>query len=495
MTRILLLMAAADWASAAEALRNARETAAHPESLTYGLSLDVQPDEGEQAEMHALGAVMYLAPGHDAWTDMDQLWQGEPYVLLGVPEMRFGKRWDHQLLQSMRWCCKASEHDDCVLTGYLPRETDPVDAVSPVAAERIDRRGRLCFTKGTPLRYALHPQVSAFLHPDFCFAPSAFFRMMKEAEAPLFLEAYMTGWELYTLHKPLIHLLGGVEDELAPVNVSCCQEMEGIARFETRFGVHFAQRRLGGMAKCGIFNPDLTFDSRVPIGVRVQELLRGIGSSKQASPLCVTAWLTVQGHPLSAAHMQRFRRMAAMKNLPLISFVDRESAAKVERSHPEIQEFQPRHGLDVPVEAIVSDEQTYVRLSKPFMLAQCRQQSLRYSHYVWLNFDYMRYPVYEGETLDWHNVCDDCINIGMVDHQLDLSMIVVPEERVEPLCREISMICNRNWQRGNPLPTEQEVWIELYGMHGEWFHVHQLPGSHELLSLTMPLRGEEINTK
>lgn len=497
MIRILILMAAANWSEAAKALSSAKKNAAQAERLSYGLCLGNQPDEDEQAEMHALGAVMYLVdPAADGWLAAEKLWQGENYVLMGTPDMEFDRQWDRVLLDSMKWCCKHANNDWCVLTGYLPRRADPVDAVTPVAAECIDRRGRLYLKRGTPLRYAVHPLVSAFVHPGFCFAPSAFYRMMAEAEQPMFLAAYLSDWALYTLHKPVIRLRSDVEEAIQPINVSCCGEVERIERFEKRFDIHFAEKRLGSMARCGIFSHDLTFESRVPLMVRLQEMLRSFCmKDRSLMPLCTTAWLNVGGAALDEIRMQAFQRLAGMKNLTLMSYVDRENAVRVERVEPNIREFQPRHGLDVPMEAIRSDELEYIRLSKAFMLAQCRQQDLEFSHYVWLNFDYLKYPVYKGVSLDWSTVCDGCINVAIVDGQLDLSMIVVPEECVERLCRELSTICNRQWRNGEPLPTEQQAWTELYNMHSEWFHVHYLPGENELLSLTMPLRGEEYNTK
>jgi hypothetical protein len=56
----------------------------------------------------------------------------------------------------------------------------------PRGGESFDDAGRLCFHRGTPLRYARAPLRSAFLHPDFCFAPAAFFQEMTEEDGPRF---------------------------------------------------------------------------------------------------------------------------------------------------------------------------------------------------------------------------------------------------------------------------------------------------------------------
>jgi len=54
MDRILLLMTAHCYQDAHEALESAREQAAAPERLTYGLSLAEEPIAEENAAMHAL---------------------------------------------------------------------------------------------------------------------------------------------------------------------------------------------------------------------------------------------------------------------------------------------------------------------------------------------------------------------------------------------------------------------------------------------------------
>lgn len=495
MSRILMLMAADSWQQAAEALQDARAHAAHAERLSYGLSLRRAPGDAEQAAMHALGTVVFLAPGRGVWKDMSALWQGETYVLLAQPDMRFTKGWDRALIRSLGWCHHQSE-EGCVLTGCLPRTVDPVDAVYPVAAERIDRRERLHLRRGTPLRYARHPQRSAFLNPAFCFGPATFFRTMEEAKAPLFLEACSHRWELYTLHRPVIRLEWGEWDEIPPVDLTGWQECSGANRFQTRFGVRLAEHKLSPMARCGIFSPDLNFERRVPLAVKAHEAFRRLDCrSRELAPLCVSAWLSIPGHRLDEHRMRCFNRLSALRSMELLCYVDSDSAPRVMRNHPYIQEYHPRYGLNIPHDVIMENMKTYVQLSKMFMLAHSRERTLRYSHYIWMDFDYLRYPVYEGTALDWKNVCSDCITMAVVDEQLDTAMIVVPQELLEPLCREIHAVCREELRIGRPLPTEQQLWVRMVTMHPEWFRNYPLPGKHELLGLTMPVRGEEYHTK
>ena len=60
MERILILMQAANWAEATEALTSARENALHRNALSYALVLPEAPTSPEECNMAAFGALQYL---------------------------------------------------------------------------------------------------------------------------------------------------------------------------------------------------------------------------------------------------------------------------------------------------------------------------------------------------------------------------------------------------------------------------------------------------
>ena len=78
-----------------------------------------------------------------------------------------------------------------------------MEAVCPIGVEGFDAEGRLCFHRGTPLRYAQHSPRTAFLHPRFCFGPAAFFQQVAHSDGPRFLAAFQQRWDIYTLRLPL----------------------------------------------------------------------------------------------------------------------------------------------------------------------------------------------------------------------------------------------------------------------------------------------------
>lgn len=493
MERILLLLSAQAYPLADAALRSARDNAAAPNRVSYGLSLQQEPETQAQAAMRALGAVQFLCPGNTAWTDVEALWQGEGYVLVAHPAMRFTKNWDMQLLRALRQCQRESRLH-AVLTGYLPRRQDPVDAVCPVAAESFDGEGRLCFQRGTPLRYALRPQRSAFIHPDFCFAPAAFFREMQGEDAPLFLAAFRRKWEAYTLHRPVIHIADDML--LPPCAIPTMEDATALSRFEQHFGLRFASRQLSAMARQGVFTADLTFPIRIPLMVRLQETLRERFRRKKAvSPLCVTAYLSMsKGNPnLHEQYQCWFGYLSRLKNLSILCYGDSATARKIMPLHPNVLEFKPRYGLPLKEDITDDEAMDYIKLSKPFVLAKSREKFLSHSHYIWMDYGYLRYPVYERASIEWGNLCSDRIVLSMVDGVPDVSMLVVPDGMLLPLCQEIAALCQQEQHKRGYLPTEGELWLMLIAQHGDWFELVELPGPRELFTLALMNREVEAH--
>lgn len=496
MDRILVLLAGQNYAQVDAALYSAKAGAALPARISYGLSLQEEPDAAAHAAMHALGSVQFLCPGGTSWTDVEMLWQGEGYVLIGSPAMTFTKNWDMQLLRILRQCRRDSLFS-AVLTGYLPRRQDPVDAVCPVAAEGFDSQGRLCFHRGTPLRYASVPQRSAFIHQDFCFAPSAFFREMLREEGPLFLAAFRRKWDVYTLHRPLIHLAGDVP--LLPCEVPphlADSQAPGVSRFEMRFGMRLAERKLTAMARQGVFTADLTFPVHIPWTIRAQEALRDVMIRKgKASPLCVTAYVTLPqpGANLPEQYLCWFSYLSRLKNLSLLCYGDGDSARKIMPMHPNVLEYKRRHGLPVDREIPPDEGLNFLKLSKPFILARSREKFLNHSHYVWMDFGCLRYPAYERSVIDWSQVCREKIVLATVDGVPDGSMLVVPDSMLLTLCREIAALCAAEMNTRGHLPQETELWLMLIREHPDWFETIDMPGPRELITLTMMNREEEAH--
>ncbi len=476
MDRILILMSAADFSDAQTALYSARENAQNAAALSFGVTLETEPDDEAQAAMAALGQIQFLCPEQDAWRSMPELWQGESHVLMAHPAMRFTRGWDRALLKALRACPQTDQAQN-ILTGYLPVREDPLDAVCPVGADAFSVEGDLIFRHGTPLKYTTGAERGPFLHPDFAFGPAGFFRTMaEESSDPLFLRAFEAGWSLYTLNKPVIRLIWDLP--VQPVRVSpehpLCEE------FEQLFGVDFRTGRLSAQSRRGMVNEELNFRMKVPLQVRLQEKWRLLNqerrqaAGKAPQPLCVTLYTA----DMPEETLRWLKRLAELKHLPLLTYADPVLLRKITDFLPNVMEFKARYMMELPVDA----PQVLQTLSKAAILAKARDRELTHSHYIWLDADCVQFPLYHGTAYRWEQVCTDKIVIAMVNGEPDPTMFAVPDQLVLTLAREIEGRCLTYLNQRGDLPTESEMWKLIIREHPEWFQLQVTPVARQLFT-------------
>ena len=491
MERILVLIAADAYVHVDKALRSARDQAARPQRISYGVSLREEPEDADTAAMRELGTVQFVSPAYNSWQDMPALWRGESYVLIAHAGMRFAPNWDRDLLRCLNRC-RDEEASGVVLTGFLPTLSDELDAVSPVAAEGFDEEGRLCFRRGVPLCYAKEPVRSAFLHPAFCFGPAQFFQALSGETPPYFLAAFRRMWQLYTLNQPVIRTAWEVP--VLPVTLPDDDGVKsGMNAFGTRFAMRLDQRQLSAMARSGLFTADLTFPMHVPVRVRFHEAVREFMNRRsRVTPLCVTAYLSLEvpGESLPDESLSRFVRLAGMKNLSLLCFSSGEMGRRLLPVMPNVMEYKRRYGLPLQVDITPANALNFIKLSKMFLLLQGREKFLNHSHYVWMNFGYLRYPVYDHMAVCWDGLCTEKIVIATVAQMPDPSMIVVPQGMLQPLCQEITRLCSESLARNGMLPQEITLWQQLLKEKPDWFAPVELAATHALFALTMNDNGE-----
>ena len=476
MDRILILMSAPDFQDAQTALYSAKENAANAAALSFGVTLENEPDEESHALMSALGNIQFLCPEENAWRSMPELWQGESHVLMAHPAMRFTKGWDKALLRELRRCPHAEKARN-VLTGCLPVREDPLDAVCPVGADAFTVDGEITFRHGTPLKYTVGLERGPFLHQDFAFAPAGFFRQMaEESAAPLFLRAFEEGWHLYTLTKPVIRLVWDIPLPACRVSPEhpLCED------FLKLFGVDFRTGSLSAQSRRGMLNEELNFRMSVPVSMKLQERFRlwqqnrRKAAGKGAHPLFVT--LCASDMP---EETQRWlRRLAALKHLPLLAYADPMQLRKITDFLPNVMEFKARYMMELPVDA----PQLLQKLSKASILAKARDRELTHSHYIWLDADCVQIPLYAGTVFRFEQVCTDKIMIAMVNGEPDPTMFAVPEKLILTLAREMEARCLTFLNQRGDLPTESELWQLMIREHPDWFQLVVLPVQRQLFT-------------
>ena len=476
MDRILILMSAVDFLDAQTALYSAKENAANPSALSFGVTLENEPDDESQNLMAALGHIQFLCPESSAWASMPELWQGESHVLMTHPAMRFTRGWDNVLLRQLRRCPNA-EMGQNALTGCLPVREDPLDAVCPVGTDAFTLEGELTLRHGTPLKFTTGMERGPFLHPDFVFAPAGFFREMSEAsDIPLFLRAFELNWNLYALNKPAIRLVWDIP--VPPCRVDPAHPL--CEDFMQVFGVDFRTGVLSAQSRRGMVNEELNFRLKVPFSARARDAMLRVRErlpfrKPTPQPLCVT--LYTAGMPEET--LRWLRRLAELKALPLLAYADPLLLRKITDFLPNVMEFKPRYMMELPVDA----PQIIQQLSKAAILAKARDRELTHSHYIWLDADCVQIPLYNRSFFRWEKVCTDKIMIAMVNGVPDPTMFSVPDHLILTLAREMEARCLTYLNQRGDLPTETALWQLLIREHPEWFQLQVFPVERQLFTL------------
>ena len=464
MEKFLLMLPGSDPRAVSDTFDSAVKNACYPQRLNGAAYADGAAGcaKGEKGRLFAL-------------------WQGEEYALTVPAGTVFEHHWDLRLLSA--WL--KLKNEKAVLTGILPKPGDPFGPM-PVAARGFDEKGDLCFQPGTPLCHCPLPQRCAFIHPDFMFAPAAFFKEMKEWDGPLFLAAFENGWQAYTLSAAALrHPQMPLPSPFEVTKTPPWKENDPMGRFEKKFGLEMMARRLSSAARLGLYTADLQYDMRTPLPIALREGARRLALRRQAAdPLFVTAFreMACPVKHLNGEYESWFRNLARLTELPLLLYAKGGTARRMRNHFSNIYDLQQRYGL--PLERIWKPEEDLwqFKAGKPFLLSRTLSSQPHHTHYGWIDFGYQRRPLYARTAFDWRPLCDDVIHLARVEGKIDPSLMVVPRELIPFLCDEMLHEVMEALNAGL-LPDEGEMLAAIAARSPREFMLHDLDRKRGLLSL------------
>lgn len=480
LERILVLISGSDPENVLPCAGSALEKALHKDRISFGFLLRRVPDEEEQEQLHQLGSARFLVSEGTPFQHVSALWQGEDHVLTVSSAVLFRSGWDDRLF-NMLHALEREVSGKPFLTGLPPMESGAVDAFRPLAVRDVTPDQRPVFMPGTPLRLAREPQRTAFLCKDFCFGPVRLFRALEKEKGLLSAAAYGLGWIAYVP----CDTVAGSRSDLTPDSPACSTEDPYLETFAERIGLFSAVRPLSGQLRTGIMNPDLIWNTHVPLLRTLRSKWRSLpAGSSSRSMLRVSSFLGLTEHPENSMDENAvfLRRAAILKNIPLFLFADRETMPSVQLRHPNVMEYLDSYGLPMFRPLMDGEDRNLLALSHMFMLQKARERNPGHSHYAWTDPAAVYYPADPETVPDLKRYCTDRIVMGTLNGVPDPSVIIVPEKLIPYLCGEIAALCETECKKLIPLPTEHELWHKLILAHTPRFDLIPITEKYGLMA-------------
>lgn len=480
---VLIMLRAYSEQEALDVFAAAADRAYDKKSLSFALTMAEEiSDEGRQA-IAALGHFSFVQSQDDPYHSLYALYHGEENILMASEGMLFQKFWDLRLVKAFQMLNKPR----AAITGFLPDMDDVHGAVCPVAVDHV-ADGMIHFHKGIPLFRAQRPQRCAFLNPWFCFAKPAFFECMAQKnDVPAYLRPFHSGFTLYTLHDPCVLTL--FEQRIEPIKQPAMSEespfRKTIASFVENYHLPDSPS-----ATLGIYTPDLQFDMDISFSYKVRERIRQHRfSMSRHSPLFVAAYhdMTCDVPSVPAIYESRFRNLARLVNLPLALFIKSRMAFSVKRYFYNVYDYQRAYGLNVRMTEV--NEYTRFLLSKFNLLLNSSALFPHHTHYVYINFGYVRFPIYSGMAINFDAIMDDKVHIARVNDFLDTTCFTVPKPLLTTLSALMASLVMQSVEN-NEKVDETVLFEKMLALRPELFTVHSAAEKRSLFLETMALRKE-----
>lgn len=475
--RILMILRADSASETLDTLESAFAGAMLKKRLSFGLILNEVPDPSMLELLSAYGNIRYMTEGG---TPCTSLWQGEKLIFTAAPSVTFLPRWDAAVRHMLDQLSRAGIVKP-VLTGLPPSEGGAVDAFSPVGIISAGKDGMLTFRRGTPFLRGREPLQAAVAVPGFCCAPSALFRLHEQQQnSSLTVTAFRNGYECHTPHL----LIARAGSDLLPEPFILPREEKD--RFGKRFGLNTENGALSGQARTGCHTPDLSWPEKTPFLSALRRFspasLKTAASDK--SLFCVTTLLDDCADPDLTPEESSiaFRRLASLNDLVLLCYTNTVYVETARLKHPNVLEYRDEYGIPVHYRPGKAQYDTFLRLSRPFLLAKSAERFPGHTHLAWVDPDCVPYPADPDTVPDLASFCTDRIVIGTVGGMLDLSTIIIPEPLLSALCGEICLICGTDSRLVYQLPPEEALWKRLTEEHPDRFTLIPVAEKHGLMA-------------
>ena len=522
-------------------MRDALEKARCPGNLSFGVCFQERADSPDYEALKAFPrcrAVQIEPEQSDgvcsARAATQSLWRGETYTLQIDSHMRFVPEWDRILLEML-----APLGENAVLTCYCPGYEPGKPLQRPQAyllgADTFSMYGILLLEPRPSFCEMDSPAPGAFWSGHFSFSRSQLIQDVPYDPALYFhgeeisfaVRAWTKGYDLFYPHRAVCyhyyergyrlthwsdHANWQLRDVLSQQRVRRLLEMEPIAKedfgpyglgtvrslkeYERFSGVDFRGQCFGARAWGGRYGSappvprskkraEETADQKILLVTAFRDIDRG-------------AWNTFRrGRGL---YLEWFSMLAALHNLPLVCYCEEELQSELPSGAYHIRDYdigdtfypayydrekeimeQPDFKAWIGERALNPEHRnpdySMVTHCKANFVRRAAQQYPGYSHYIWIDFGAVRYPLHPDTVFDWHRLMDDKIHMQVFGDQesypadprelckespdaLSASLFVVPASKARWYEAAYEQELRRNHER-NIADDEQNIMLRL----------------------------------
>lgn len=464
-------------------MHDAVEKAKYPDNLSFGICFQEHTDSPDYKALKAFPRcrVIQVDPEHSggacqARAATQSLWQDETYTLQIDSHMRFVPEWDSLLLEMF-----APLGEKAILTCYCPAYHPDKPLPRPVAynlgADTFSESGSLLFCSRSKSNVRERPSPGAFWSGHFSFSKAGFIRdvpydsslYFHGEEISIAVRAWTNGYDLFYPHQTVCyhhyerdqrqthwaeHSNWLLRDKFSQQRIRRMLGMEpmggevfgsyglGTARsldqYEEFSSVDFKNRAFGAKAWNGCFSPD-------PPALRSKKSPEETAGQKV---LLVTAFRDINRDKWNVfqrsrrLYMEWFSTLAALCSLQLVCYCPKElqpelpsgqyilrdydmedtfyrtyyDSEKKIMARPDFQKwigeriYHPEHW---------NPDYSMVTHCKVNFVRRAAQQYPNYSHYIWIDFGAVRYPLHPDTVFDWSRLMDDKIHMQVFGNPMD----------------------------------------------------------------------------
>ena len=467
----------------ADTVRSALSHAAHPFGIRFGLperfAGEAPPLPQEAGVGMPAGDSLLFYPEEDGLRGALPLLRNETHFLALKGAHEFGEKWDQGLLARLR----KQKHGSVLLTGMVSSPEEGSQAFLPALSGNFGGPG-VKLARGLPVVCGSAPVKTMLVNPAFFFGKTDFLRQAETEASLLSIAAFVAGYPVYALEKPLLWPVAKPKDRWLAKPGADVLPRPNLARFERLAGFSFDRKLAGVRATLGLFSTEDGYPQQLPARLTLARRAKALTARKSRSmPMAVTAFFEMPDALKPAvSYMIRFSYLRALSGLPLILYAGGRQERALRGMLPNTFSY-PDNAL-LPKSLLwegMTPMQHFQRNKLP-LLQRAMNACPGFTHYAWVDFDILPHPVCPQAAPDFSALMDETVHLATVDGEPDGAFMVVPCRRLKLLVREVEALCQMDAALRRSF-SERAMLKRLIQKFPDLFTLHPMPGKH-LLFLT-----------